>query len=128
MAIEAIVFPDAVEIVCDELRDRLDDVHVGSMVPTTRPTTFVRVMRVGGVRRNLVTDEATITVEAWAATEQAAHDLSQLCRAHLYAMPGGGSVYRVTEIGGPAFLPDPDSDLPRFSFTAAVATVGAAAS
>lgn len=126
--IETIVFPDAVEIVCDELRTRLATVTVTSQVPTSRSsdTSFVRVTRVGGVRRNLVTDEATLTVEAWAPTEQAAHDLNQLCRAYLYAMPGGGSVYRVTEIGGPAFLPDPDSDQPRVSFTAAVATKGAA--
>lgn len=125
--IEAIVFPDAVELVCDELRARLDTVHVGSQVPTTRPTSFVRVTRVGGVRRSLVADEATLTVESWASTEQAAHDLNQLCRAYLYAMPGDGFVYRITEIGGPAFLPDPDSDQPRFSFTAAVVTRGDAA-
>jgi hypothetical protein len=129
--IETIVFPDAVEIVCDHLRSELPDhgytaIQVVSAVPTTRPAMFVRVDRVGGVRRNLVTDEPTLTVETWAATDQAAHDLSQICRALLYAMPGGGSVYRVTEFSGPARLPDPLSDSPRYSFTAAVAVVGAA--
>ena len=124
--IETIVFPDAVELVCDHLRTLLAPTPVVSRVPTTRPATFVRVQRVGGVRRNLVTDEPTLTVEAWAATEQAAQDLSQLARAHIYAMPGGGDVYRVTEIGGPVLLPDPLSDQPRYSFTVAVATVGTA--
>lgn len=124
--IETIVFPDAVSIVCDHLRTELSPTPAVSRVPTTRPDTFVRVQRVGGVRRNLVTDEATLTVEAWAATEQAAHDLSQLARAHVYAMPGDGDVYRVTEISGPSLLPDPLSDQPRYSFTVAVATVGAA--
>jgi hypothetical protein len=126
VVIEAIVFPDSVELVCDELRTRLATVHVGSQVPTTRPATFVRVTRVGGVRRNLVTDEATLTVEAWAASEQAAHDLAQLCRAYVYAMPGQSDVRRVTEISGPAFLPDPESEQHRFSMTVAVAAVGAA--
>lgn len=124
--IEPIVFPDAVEVVCDHLRTELDPTPVVSRVPTTRPAAFVRVMRVGGVRRNLVTDEATLTVEAWAASEQAAHDLAQLARAHIYAMPGDGDVYRVTEFSGPALLPDPLSDQPRYSLTVAVATVGAA--
>ena len=120
--IEAIVFPDAVELVCDHLRIQLAPTPVVSRVPTTRPAAFVKVTRVGGVRRNLVTDEPTLTIEAWAATEQAAHDLSQLARAHVYAMPGDGDVYRVTEFSGPALLPDPLSDQPRFSFTVAVAT------
>jgi hypothetical protein len=124
--IETIVFPDAVQLVCDHLRTRLATIPVGSQVPTDRPATFVRIVRVGGVRRNLVTDEATLTIEAWAATEQAAHDLSQLARAYVHAMLGGGDVYRVTEFSGPALLPDPLSDLPRYSFTVAIATVGGA--
>ena len=127
MSIETIVFPDAVQLVCDHLRAALTPTPVVSRVPTTRPASFVRVRRVGGVRRNLVTDEPTLTVEAWAASEQAAHDLSQLARAHIYAMPGGGDVYRVTEFAGPALLPDPLSDQSRFTFTVSVATVGEAA-
>ena len=121
--IEVIVFPDAVQLVCDHLRTQLAPTPVVSRVPTTRPASFVKVERVGGVRRNLVTDEPTLTVEAWAATEQAAQDLCQLARAHIYAMPGDGQVYRVTEIGGPVLLPDPLSDQPRYTFTVALAVV-----
>lgn len=124
--IETIVFPDAVALVCDHLRTRLSPTPVVARVPATRPAAFIRIQRVGGVRRSLVADEATLTVESWAATEQAAHDLSQLARAHIHAMPGGGDVYRVTEFSGPALLPDPLSDQPRYSLTVAVVTVGAA--
>lgn len=125
---ELVVFPDAVAIACTYLTDELAGTAATSRVPFTRPDEFVTVRRVGGVRRNLVVDEATLAVEAWAATDEDAHDLAQRCRALLHALPGqsvnGSFVYRVDEVGGPASLPDPDSDQPRYTFTAALAARG----
>ena len=71
MTNEAIVFPDATELVVDYLRTELTArsetavVHV--RVPNPRPAELVRVRRTGGTLTNLVTDAATLTVETWAA-------------------------------------------------------------
>lgn len=126
---EVIVFPDAAAIVIGHLAGELDP-PVLPRIPNPRPDTFVTVQRVGGPRRNLVTDAATLAIEAWAPTEEAAHDLAQLARGHVAAMVGdlfaGVPVYRVDEFSGPQLLPDPTSDQPRYTFTVAVATRGAA--
>ena len=99
---------------------------VRTRVPNPRPAEFVRVERLGGTRRNVVTDEALISVEAWAATEQDAHDLAQLARGWLHAAQGStvagfGTVYRVDELGGPAHSPDPESGQERFTFSVQLA-------
>lgn len=129
---EIVVFPDAVYEVGSYLASRLtargDATPVYSRVPTTRPATFVRVIRTGGPRRNLVVDDAQITVEAWAATDEAAHDLAQLCRGILLAAPGVATAVRdVQELGGPALQPDPDSETPRYVFSHVVSLRGSAA-
>jgi hypothetical protein len=129
---EIVVFPDAVYEVGSYLASRLtargDATPVYSRVPNPRPATFVRVIRTGGPRRNLVVDDAQITVEAWAATDEAAHDLAQLCRAILLASPGDSDLIRdVGEVGGPGLQPDPDSNTPRYVFTHLVALRGSAA-
>lgn len=125
---ELIVFPDTGAILIDYLVEVLD-VPVVSKIPADRPGAFVRVRRTGGPLRNIVTDEPTITVDCWADDEGDAHDLAQLVRAHLHALPGqmldDVPVYRVTEFAGPADLPDPLSDQPRFTQTFAVAVRGA---
>jgi hypothetical protein len=127
---EVIVFPDAEGLVIDYLRDLLD-VPVSGTVPNPRPGEFVTVRRLGGVRRNLVTDAPMLTVEAWAAGDVAAHDLAQLARAHVHAMARASvltepAVYRVVEIAGPGHLPDPVSAQSRYVFTVEVAVRGAA--
>lgn len=127
-----VVFPDACKAIADAIRSELELegelVPVGTKVPNPRPPSFVLVRRTGGVRRNVVVDEAQITVEAWAATEEAAHDLSQLARGLVHRLAGtyvdGVTVYRVAEFAGPALLPDPLSDQPRYSFTMLVGLRG----
>ena len=127
MSQEVIVFPDAVALVVDVLADEVGG-HVGNVVPSPRPTQFVVVRRVGGTRRNLVADNATLTVECWAERPEYAHDLAQYCRAVIHTMPGqtfdGVAVYKVAELAGPADLPDPVSDQPRYSFTVSVTVRG----
>jgi hypothetical protein len=119
---EAVLMPDAVAVVTDWLRDKVD-ADVMSRVPNPRPERLVVVRRVGGVARTRVSDEPMMTVESWAPAEADAMDLAQLARFHIHRMPGrvnDPQVYRVTETAGPAFLPDPLSTDPRATFTVMV--------
>jgi hypothetical protein len=128
MTVEPIVFPDSTLVAVTHLRTELAPTPVHASIPMTRPAAFVHVRRLGGVRRNLVVDEALLAVEAWAGTAEAAHDLAQAARAHLHAMVGVtvGSVpvYRVDEAAGPQYLPDPASLQDRYTFTVTVAVRG----
>lgn len=121
---ELVLATDTLALVVDWLRDNLDteagytDLHVGSTIPTDRPTTFVVATLTGGNLRDRVVDQAVVTVDSWAATNSAAHDLAQWCRALVIATAGrvldGHQIYRVDEFAGPALLPDDVSDQPRY--------------
>lgn len=121
------VFPDAAAVVCVALVEELD-VQAGTKVPNPRPTEFVLARRTGGPRLNLVADDAQISIECWAATDEAAHDLAQRARSVVHAMRGtvvdGVTVYRVAEFTGPQDLPDPISHQPRYVFTVSIAMRG----
>lgn len=130
---DPVFFTDTVSVVRSILLDGLPDhgypsTTVVSRVPNPRPTAFVRVMRTGGPRMNLVADDAQVTVESWADEDTDAHDLAQVARALVVAARGtvvdGTTVYRVTEVSGPAWLPDGISDQPRYTQTFTVATRG----
>ena len=131
---EMIVFPDTTAAVITAVRAKLvaagNTAPVGLEVPKPRPLSFATIVRIGGVRRNLVVDEATLAIEAWADTEARAHDLAQLVRAAIHSLVGettdAGTVYRTGEFAGPTSLPDPDSDNPRYVFTVTVAVRGTA--
>lgn len=138
---EVIVFPDATLLFADYLRGELQargypGLHVATDIPNPRPAQFVRVLRTGGSRPNLVVDETQLTVETWAQTEKAAHDMAQLARGVLLAARGqvldGVPVYRVVDVtgpgslpSGPVYTPDPISGQARFSFSMLVACRGA---
>jgi hypothetical protein len=131
---ETIVYPDATLAAVTAIRDGLtaqsSTATVGTRVPNPRPDLFVTVRRIGGVRRNLVVDSAQLSVECWGLSEQTAHDLAQLCRGFIHAARGtnqdGTVVYHVAEIGGPALLPDPASEQPRYVATYEIGTRGTA--
>lgn len=127
---DPIEFPDAERIVIDFLTPRVG-VPVSLRVPNPRPASFVTVQRVGGPRLNLVADNATLAIEGWAASPTAAKTVLGVARAHVLAMGnqavGDVPVYRVNEIGGPAYLPDPDSDQSRYTLTVEVAMRGGGA-
>lgn len=93
-------------------------------IPNPRPSEFVIVRRIGGARINLVTDSAQVSIEAYAPTAGRAHSLIQTARTLITAMRGrtidGQLIHRVVEYGGPALLPDPDSDHARYVITADV--------
>lgn len=129
MIYEPIVFPNAEGLVAGWLRTNLGE-RVENTVPNPRVGTFLVVRRVGGPRETLVSDAASLAIEAWDETDAAAASLCALARAWVLALPGeilaGTPVYRVDEIAGPANLPDPLSDHHRWTFTAAVHLRGAA--
>ncbi|QDY79793.1 hypothetical protein FQU76_28320 [Streptomyces qinzhouensis] len=117
-----IVMPDAVAVTIGYLRPALaavgEPVPVVSRIPLPRPARFVRVRRVGGLQQTPVSDRPRLDIHAWADTEAGAADLVALVRGLLGAMPGvrgGVPVYRVTEVGGPQWLPDSESSSPRYA-------------
>jgi hypothetical protein len=127
-----VLMPDAVDVLGGFLQVELPqygwDVPVRDRVPETRPAQFVVIRRVGGVHRNVVSDEAMVTVEAWARTHEQAQDLCALSRALIHSLPGTvvGTVpvYRITDVAGPSLLPDDLSAQPRYTCTLSVAMRG----
>lgn len=123
------LFPDASMAIADAVQTlhratfggALD---VGNRIPSPRPAEFARVVGVGGVRRDQVTDVPTLAVEAWAASRSRAATLAQELRAVVHALEGrtfaGYTVQDVDEYAGPGDLPDPLSDQSRYSGTYAV--------
>ena len=123
------LFPDAAERIADEVQVR-HRAAFGSTLTTTnrtpnpRPAEFAKVILVGGVRRDQVTDVPTLAVEAWAASRSRASTLAQEVRAVIHSLVGatfaGYAVQDVAEYAGPGDLPDPLSDQSRYSATYAV--------
>lgn len=127
---------DAIGMLRTDLPARLaTTVDVVHTIGDPRPDTFVRVMRTGGTITTPISETVQLTIEAWALTAEAAHDLCQQCRALVHAWPHGestytlahvGAVYRTDELGGPVELPDAESEQRRFTFTVRVHVRGAA--
>lgn len=118
------VFSDAEQIIVDWLSSELTaygtTVAVSTRVPSPRPTTFVRVLRSGGVIYSRVTEAAMITVDCYADKESDAEALAQKVRALLRYAPGqlvSPVCYRVDEVGGPVNEPDPLTSQARYSQT-----------
>lgn len=122
----SVVFGDATAAVVGLLATALSPTQVHSRVPATRPDEFVTALRVGGARRNVVVDDATVLVEAWAAGVDRAHDLAQLARAAVHAAHGDRVgpqsllVCDTAEFAGPAMQPDPLTSQARYTLTVQV--------
>lgn len=132
---DAVVFPDAAAATLSHLRDvfgwDVDDHRTGTHPPDDRKVgdgPLIVARRVGGTAEGIVIDNASVVFEFWHDTEDEAHDLAQLGRAHLLALWGssidGVLIYGVTEFGGPASDPDPLQRSPRFTATYSVAVRG----
>lgn len=122
---ELIVFPDAVDATVEAVRTGLEparpDVYVGAKVPSPRPPRFVTIERVGGIQNTIVTDQAMLSVQAWAQRADDAYSIAAMVRALIGRMAGHKwldcLVYRVDEVGGVQHSPDPVSDQERYIFT-----------
>jgi hypothetical protein len=128
---DPITFPEMTALVALHLVDQIEDPVYAYRLPEARPARFVFVVRTGGPRRNIVTDQAQITVESWAETDEDAANLGQQVRGILNALPGtsieGVPIYRVDEASGLADLPDPVSSQPRTTQTFSIAARGSVA-
>lgn len=132
---EVIVFPDVTAIAIGALRTYLTAHALTGDVAATVPTErsigagpLVLVRRIGGDTRSIVLQDAVMAIEAWDDEAEDAHDLCQLALGVVSSLAGtvtaGTPVYRVAEITGPLFEPDPESDQPRYTATATVTVRG----
>lgn len=127
MAKPVVVFPDAVLVVIDYLRSRLPGTPTYSRVPEARPAEFIRVERIGGQRRTLITDRPRVDIHCWSDSEENAEALMARVRAYTLAMAGrrgSTTVYDVAEVGGPQWIPDEASGQPRYAFALEFTTRG----
>lgn len=117
-----IVDPDIEALLIDyltaELAERGVTVPVAGRFPQTG-TTSITLVRTGGTRRDLVTDQAQITIDVRAQRDSECVQIIQLCRALLLDLWGGAKlaghpVYQVAELSGPYSNPT-TSDLNRYS-------------
>lgn len=94
-------------------------------VPADRKGRFVTVSRAGGRRPNKFEDAALLIVQAWdhdpVMGESRAEKTANLCISILEAAAGttvaGARIWGLSDATSPAWLPDPDSNTPRFQFT-----------
>lgn len=118
---ELIAFPDAEAMVVNYLTDAIEGLEVSTRVPDERPNRFVRVTRVGGTKIRLNAESPMVLFECWDTNSVDAFALCRQVRAYVHALAGetvsGVWIYKVTEVGGPVFNPDPNTDLPRYQFT-----------
>jgi hypothetical protein len=118
--VEALV----IEAITDDFTTSNPGVPAATKVPNPRPEEFIRVIRAGGPRETLISENAFVLVEAWAATEARAVKLLNRARAVLFAQDG--ALFGVTEIGGPSNLPDPTTSQVRYTSTLGVRARGTA--
>lgn len=91
-------------------------------IPKQRPPEFLLVLSGGGTQRDLVVDNPTIIVEAWADRPSRAIELAQAARGlmHWFTDINGTPVYNVSEFAAPGDLPDPLSHQARYTATYSV--------
>lgn len=126
---QIILFPDAEALISLGLEVMLPEILPGAMppikqnVPNPRPPEFLIVRRIGGPRRDLVTDLPTMLIEGWAKTPSRALQITQAARSILYWFTdiNGHSLWVDGEFGGPTNYPDELSGTPRYTSTYSVA-------
>ncbi|WP_066041905.1 hypothetical protein [Herbiconiux solani] len=125
---EIIVAEDAELAAVTELKQRLPDTGevnpiVATSIPATQPPEFFRVIVTGGTDRDLVTDNPSITVEAYALREARAERMAARAHAVLLAAARAGSMggvpcYQAQSFARPGNLPNPlVPDRRRYTFT-----------
>ncbi len=119
--VQTLAFPDIEDLLSSHLGTVLG-VPVGTRMASV--STFVRVLRTGGPAPTRVTDSPQVTIEAYHSLESGALALLGRARRALADLPGtvidGWSVKSVTELGGPANLPNPTTEYHRYTYSAVV--------
>jgi hypothetical protein len=119
---EVVIFGDLEAAAITWLNPRLTSVKVATEVLSPRPPELVKVSLTGGSEPNRVTEWSQLTFECWAAKSYRASEICRLLKAHLHAMEGetvgGVFVRRVRTVGAPVSFPDPETNIPRYQYTA----------
>jgi hypothetical protein len=136
---EAIVFPDVEDLLRIYLADQLEDVFAFTDIavhaaqrPTPLPDRMVFLRRTGGTSRDIVTDLAQVTVEAYGRTGSDAILIAQMVQALMGTLERDGgtagvAIHDVQVFSGPYL--DPDQLAPnhyRYSATYQAAVRGTA--
>lgn len=102
------------------LEGELEGTMVGGVRPTTRqdPRPYVLVLATGGAgQHDRILYTSQITVDCYAATSWWAGELARCVGDALHALPSAPGPVGVVRSPAPAELPDPDSDLRRYTAT-----------
>ena len=114
------MIPNSEKAALDYLRAELG-VPVYVVPPKAAALPYVRVHRVGGDMRNIVTDAPLLIIGCYAGDPSDAAELANRAREAMFNARGtwvGRTWVRWwEEVGGPAFFPDPDIDATRYQFT-----------
>lgn len=110
-------FPDVEEMLLNFFPSYTDATIV-TTVPKPRPSRFVRLWRNGGAAANRILDRPMVTIEGWSTDSVDAHEITAACRMALLEHSSLLPLVRgVDEITGPYWIPDPESETPRYRFT-----------
>jgi hypothetical protein len=109
-----------------------ESVRAAGRVPNPRPRRFTRVRNVGGASRDIVSFDATVTVESYASTDDDAEAIARLNLALLQQAAREGwlgpiPVRDITCLSTPQILPDPTTEQTRSTATYVVALRGSRA-
>lgn len=119
--VEVIVAPDAegraVAFLKAQFASVSDTAKVGTKFPTAGSQRFVRVVRAGGLTKNIAYDSPRLVFECSADSTVTAERLCALTRGFILAWARlSDDVTRVQDAGDMAYVPDPDSGQDRYQF------------
>lgn len=122
---EVIIAPDAEGVAVAFLKAQFasvgDSAGVGTKFPAKGSQRFVRVVRAGGVSRNIAYDSPRLVFECYGSSSVTAERLCALTRGFVLAWARlSDDVTRVQDAGDMAYMPDPDSGQDRYQFAVQV--------
>lgn len=89
--------------------------------PRDLPPEFIRILLIGGNRKNKITVSRTFAIEAWAGNSARAVELVEATYSIIHSLENsvveGVHIGAVGDFALPADLPDPDTAHSRFTFT-----------
>lgn len=109
---------DPIEVTVREYLKSVQAAPVHTTAPKTLPPRFVQLTGVGG-GTGTVSDRPMVTFLCWAESRAQAARFANEVRALMFGCRslGGLPVYRVRQIGGPVYMPDPETGRDRYQFT-----------
>lgn len=120
----AALFPDSEAVAVLWMRAGTAVTVATDMKGWLAPRSRIVITRIGGVPSMAVRiDNPRLDVDVYAASKEAAHDLAQLARVRLHELPTGDHtalgavVAHVADDVGLHYIPDPDTQTPRYVFT-----------